>query len=134
MHGFLYLENSGSSGGAQQSPFTIQVGQAQATEQWSSISLVQNGGFEDGWAGWQETQGAGFIQISHKAAHGGASSLMMYMGGVPPPSKSVGPSMTITQTATVKTLRGLFVEAWAVGLVRLRVQVAGLIVDYDFGQ
>jgi len=131
---FLYFENTGPAGSAQQSPFTIQVGQVQPTVRWANISLIQNGGFEDGLASWQETQGAGLSEISHKTVHSGGSSLRMYMGGLPPPSSSVGPSMTVTQTSTVTMLRGLFVEAWADGLVRLRVKFAGLIVDYDFGQ
>ena len=131
---FLYFENSGYAGSAQHGPFTIQVGQVQQTEQWASIPLIQNGGFEDGLANWQETQGAGLAAISHKTVHAGNSSLRMYMGGLPPPSKSVGPSMTVTQTSTVKMLRGLYVGAWADGLVRLRVKFEGLTVDYDFGQ
>ena len=131
---FLYLENAGAGGSAGHGPFTIQVGQAQQTLQWANISLIQNGGFEDGLASWQETQGAGLAEVSHKTAHAGDSSLRMYMGGLPPPAKSVPPSMTVAQTTTKKTLRGLLVEAWADGLVRLRVRIAGLIVDYDFGQ
>jgi len=131
---FLYFENTGPAGSAQQSSFTIQVGQVQPTVRWANISLIQNGGFEDGLASWQETQGAGLAEISHQTVRSGGSSLRMYMGGVPPPSSSVGPSMTVTQTSTVTMLRGLFVEAWADGLVRLRVKFAGLIVDYDFGQ
>jgi hypothetical protein len=133
---FLYYQYTGAAGSAQQSPFTIQVGQVQPTVRWANISLIQNGGFEDGLANWQETQGVGRYAISHKTVHAGGSSLWMYMPlpPIPPTSSGPGPSMTVTQTNTVTMLRGLYVEAWADGLVRLRVKFAGLMVDYDFGQ
>jgi hypothetical protein len=112
---------------------SIQVGPGQANEQSTNVPLIQNGGFENGFAGWQTTKGTGTAEISSQIVHSGSSSLRLYMPPVAPPGISFSPSMTITQVATVNQLRDLTVEAWADGPLRLQAKLEDLVVDYDFG-
>lgn len=101
-------------------------------------SVLQNGGFEEGLAGWEEVHGqGGSYGFSNSIVHSGSQSLVL---GLQPPSPGSNPGAIIegvTQNASIFQLRGLKVEAWYrtvintnAAAVRLVIQVGELTLRY----
>ena len=134
-----------SVGGSEFPSFTIMVGHAPPIEQWQTREISVNGGFEDGWNGWDIGKNYGFIAITGEMAHSGSSSLRLDMPGRhlgrPEGSGIVG----VSQIVYVANLRSVRVRLWLLdgcfvpeftscsgGRGRLRVQVGPFTQTYGF--
>jgi hypothetical protein len=124
---------------AAQQPFTIQVGGAQPPESLTTITILQNGGFENGTANWQLMQGSsGYDSISTSVIHSGSRALATTLVSPPPGSNLLAPTVVgVSQTASVSNLRGLTIDAWYVTQIltsqaaaRVRVKINGLTLNY----
>ena len=121
---------------------SVEVGEGSLTNaQFTSTteaSVLQNGGFEEGLAGWEEVHGqGGSYSFSNSIVHSGSQSLVL---GLHPPRPGSNPGAIVegvSQTVSVFQLRGLKVEAWYqtvintnAAAVRLVVQIGELNVRY----
>jgi predicted RNA-binding Zn-ribbon protein involved in translation (DUF1610 family) len=110
-----------------------------AQEALTEISLIQNGGFESGLAGWQKIDsGIGQSSVSHFVAHSGSSSLLTDLR--PTSAVSATEVQGVFQKVSVRNLRDLTVTVYlltapcplsAGTLARLIIQVGQLAVHYD---
>jgi hypothetical protein len=104
----------------------------------AEASVLQNGGFEEDLAGWEEVHGqGGSYGFSNSIVHSGSRALVL---GLQPPRPGSNPGAIIegvTQNVSVFQLRGLKVEAWYrtvintnAAAVRLVIQVGELTLRY----
>jgi hypothetical protein len=112
--------------------------EASLSQDTSEATILQNGGFEEGLARWEEIHGqAGSIGLSNSIAHSGFRSLVIELR----PSKPGGtPSAMVEgvfQNVTITKLRGLVIEAWYLtqistsnAALRLTVGLGDLSVRY----
>jgi KaiC/GvpD/RAD55 family RecA-like ATPase len=124
---------------AAQHQFAIQVGTPQPSESLMTVQILQNGGFENGTADWQSTQGsAGYDSIATSVVYSGSRALAITLMG-PPPGSNLGAPVVVgvSQTSSVSNLRGLTIDAWYVTQIlstqaaaRVRVTVHGHTLNY----
>lgn len=122
---------------------SVEVGQGSLTThpQFTSTaeaSVLQNGGFEEGLAGWEEVHGqGGSYSFSNSIVHSGSQSLVLSLRPPRPGSNPGAIVEGVSQTVSVFQLRGLKVEAsyrtvinTNAAAVRLVVQIGELTVRY----
>lgn len=129
-------------------PLTISVGGVPQPERVETVSMLQNGGFEQGLKGWNVELDSGFVATSRKFAfNGSSSSLQLEMPPAPRPAGRIFGAWIsgVTQGFSIENLRSLRFSAWVLdgcfapdfiscpllGSGRVRVQVGGFYQIYE---